>query len=438
MKLLLLNKKTIITLFIIAFMVRLAVGLYSYKMEIWNNFADDLAIESFAYSIIENGYIFDVHDFERIEFITSPVIPTVLAIKTVIFGDSWLPVFVLNAFLGAITCLLIYYIALDFFDKKVSFFVFAWAAIYPNYIRYTGTAGNEPWIVFLFALTFLFALKTIEIRKINYHIILYSLFFTLLFHTDERYISYSLLFTLFLFIGSSTIFLKFKKVILFIIFTILFSTPWLIRNYLVYDDIVLISCRTTNITDPVFKHRKEVKFYDHTPNKTYLSPAQIDSLQKGLLTEFSDCRPIREDQIEAIKSGNIPHRFTPTEKVLSRIYWLWMPIKFTDNYRITGYNFEAAWSLKHNLLTGLSYGLLLPFVLFAIVNLVKLNKWKEVYLFGGIMFYHTFIHVVFIPYTRDRYRHPIDFIIIILGCYGVICVYNAIKIWLCGKTKTNA
>jgi len=210
-KQLILNKKIVILLFIITFLIRLVIGLYNYKNEVWNNFRDDIGRQRFANSIIVNGFVPEVDNYSTIESIIAPVIPVILAIKTRFFGESWLPIFILNAFLGAISCLLIYYIASHFFTKKIAFLAFAWASLYPNFIRYIGTAGSEPWIVFLFALVFLFVIKSIDAKKINYHLIFYSLFFTLLFHTDERYISYCLLFTLFLFIGNSRLFLKLKK-----------------------------------------------------------------------------------------------------------------------------------------------------------------------------------------------------------------------------------
>ncbi len=414
-------------LFMIALAIRMIVALNSYHNEVWISFADDLAREKYSNTIINKGLIFEVTNYKSPESVFAPGIPIVLALKTLVFGNTWLPVFILNAIIGALTCLIIYLISLQFFSINISLLAYAWAALYPNFIRYIETGGNEPWSVLLFALTFLFAVKAINSQKINYNIILYSIFFTLLFHFDERYITYSLLFSVFLLLGQDLIRVKLKKVVLFALLTLMFSLPWLIRNYKVYNDIVLISCRTNNITDPIFNHRRELMFFDHTPDNKYLSPAQIDSIHKGLLTTFSNGKPIYKGQLEAMKSGNIPHSFTTSEKIFSRIYFLWVPLKFKDNYRITGYEFNPSWSLIHNLLNGLSYGLLLPFVLSGLFIILFQRRWKELILFSSILIYHTFIHVAFIPYTRDRYRHPIDFILIILGCYGICITYSFLK-----------
>jgi hypothetical protein len=96
-----LNKKKIllISIFMVAFLIRLAIGLYSYKNEAWNNFGDDVGRQNFSNSIIEHGFIPDIDYYYTSESVFAPVIPTILAAKTIIFVESWLPVFILNALL---------------------------------------------------------------------------------------------------------------------------------------------------------------------------------------------------------------------------------------------------------------------------------------------------------------------------------------------------
>ncbi|MBP7507414.1 MAG: glycosyltransferase family 39 protein [Prolixibacteraceae bacterium] len=412
---------------ILSFVIRLLVAINGYEKSIWNNFADDLGREVYANTIISKGIFFKLDVIQSPESIFAPGIPIVLAIMKVVFANHWFAIFVLNACIGTLSCLVIYLISKEFFNKDVSLLVLLWASFYPSFIRYTATAGNEPWVVFLFSLTMLFALRSIRYSKTYINEIIFALCLTILFHFDERYIVYSLIFSLFLFYGFGSIISKIKKILVFVSFTILFSVPWFIRNYIVYNDIVIISCRTNNLTEPFFHQRKELIFFDHIKDDAFLSIEQIDSVRNGLLNSFSNGSAISKLQIEAMKSGNIPHAFTLSEKIRSRIFFLWVPFKTIDNYRITGYEFNPAWSCRHNLLSGLSYGVLLPFMFLAFYNLIKNRNWEVVLLFGGVLLYHTFIHVAFIPYTRDRYRHPVDFIVIILGVYGISVVYNWFK-----------
>ena len=252
--------------------------------------------------------------------------------------------------------------------------------------------------------------------------------FTLLFHTDESYIAYSLPLVLFFFMGDMKLIFKLKKILVFIILTILFSLPWLIRNYIYYGEPVLISIRTTNITNKFIDHSDKILLFDHTPNTLYLTKIQIDSVQKGLLSIYPNTgEPISEEQIKTMKNGKTPYQFSTIDKLRSRFYFLWMPFKFNAHYRITGYAYEGPWSLKHNIANCLSYTIFLPFVLVGLIFLVRKRRWQEFFLFGGIMVYHSFIHVAFIPYTRDRYRYPIDFIIIMLAIYAIIYIYDIFR-----------
>jgi len=404
----------------ISFVIRISLSLYDYENEVWLQFADDKLREEFAETILEKGFVYEITDYYSSDTILAPLVPIVISLTKLLLGNSWswLIIFFINSLIGAFSCVLIYLISKQFFNSSVSFIAFIWAAFYPAFIRYIPTAGNEPWIVFLFLLTFWLLLKTIDKKKIYYKTILAALSFTLLFHTDERYIAYYLLIVCFFTFVKSNNIVKFRKIFIFSSFLILFSTPWFIRNYLAYKDVEVITVRTTSLTKKIFNHRDELIF-NHINPKDDLTISQIDSIKKDLLLTYPDGRPFEEGQVESMKSGIIPHDFNKIESFKSRLYFLWLPIKFKENYRIGGYCYEGKWSVRHNLLTGLTYGLLLPFVLFALFFLIKKRKFLVFWLFTGILIYHTFIHVAFIPYTRDRYRHPIDFIVIILGCYGI-------------------
>jgi len=418
------QRKLIVILFIIVLTIRLIVGLYFYKIEIWRTFADDLAREAYANTILQKGIIFHLQNYKSAESIFAPGIPVVLALNKLIFGNTWLPVFILNSLISSITCLIIYYISLRFFNSIVSYFAFIWSAFYPNYIRYIGTGGNEPWIVFLFSASFLFLIFTIQRKNIGLELILFSFLSTILFHFDERYLVYPFLFSIFLLFGNSDFSVKVKKLVLYVTLTILFSLPWIIRNYIVYDDLVLISCRTLNLTHPILSHRDELLFFDHEPQVDYLTTEQIDSIEAGLLTTFPDGRIINKDEINAIKNGNFPYEFSVLEKYISRFNCLFLPFKFKDSYRISGFTFYKSWSFKHNILSIFSYGILIFLSFIAIIILHQKKEKMVLKLFMSIIVFHSLIHVLFIPYTRDRYRHPIDFVFIILGCYALVFIFR--------------
>ena len=74
------------------------------------------------------------------------------------------------------------------------------------------------------------------------------------------------------------------------------------------------------------------------------------------------------------------------------------------------------WSLRHNIVTIASYGLLLPFALIGIVSLAK-KRDKILWFFILPIFFHTLVHTLI--WGETRYRLPIDMFLIISAGYGV-------------------
>lgn len=420
------KKNIYLILFVFAFSIRLIIAFYSYRLNVWNNFADDQQREIFAQSILNHGFTPSFENTSPIEYIIAPFVPIIIAVKILIFGKTWLPLFLLNSIIGAISCFLIYRVALLLFNKPVAYASFVWAAIYPNFLRYTATAGNEPWIVFFFIVTVYLLLKLVSQSKNGWELVLFATSYTLLFHTDERYIIYAPVFALFLFLTNQSLLKKIKAITIFTTLVIVLSVPWLIRNYMVLDEIIVVSTRTASITNPIFNHRKDIIF-NHLPSTSVLTCQQVDSVIQGKKITFDDGRPIPYRQVEAMKHGIIPRQFNKLESFFSRVYFLWLPFKFKPSYRIDGFNFVNEWSLKHNLSSILTFGAFIPFMILGLVFLAKQRKWAIFIVFSTIIIFHTLIHALFIPYTRDRYRHPIDFIITILAFYSIFIIYNFIK-----------
>jgi hypothetical protein len=123
--------------------------------------------------------------------------------------------------------------------------------------------------------------------------------------------------------------------------------------------------------------------------------------------------------------GKLPRSFSFIENALMSFRTLWKPVDITYNYTTGGYRFDGKWSLLHNLAVGMTYGILLPFFVIGWISLYRSNRRIAIFLLL-ILVYHTLIHIVFIPFTRNRYRIPIDFIIIILGWHGIRFTFTPI------------
>jgi hypothetical protein len=159
-----------------------------------------------------------------------------------------------------------------------------------------------------------------------------------------------------------------------------------------------------------------------------LSQEKIDSILNGHQNIKDNAgRSINPQQLDAMIIHNkIPYPFSYFENALMSIRTLWKPIDITYNYTTGGYRFDGKWSLRHNIAVGLTYGILLPFMIIGLWKLFKTKKELAIF-FIAIIVYHTIIHALFIPFTRFRYRVPIDFLVIMLGCYGIWLSYGYVK-----------
>ena len=116
--------------------------------------------------------------------------------------------------------------------------------------------------------------------------------------------------------------------------------------------------------------------------------------------------------------GYIPHKFNTLERYWAEFKEFWRPVRFTAGYVGSGFRFEGpSWSLAHNLSLGVTYGLLLPFFLIGSFFIIKYkNKYGIFFLI--LISTHTFLHVV-LMWVRNRYRIPIDALVILIAFYGL-------------------
>ena len=417
------NKKEVIIIFIVALLLRLIVAIIFYNNNIMQKFADDMGYYIFAERILVQGPLVLDSSFNQMTSIVAPGLPWILSI--ILFaGGGWLSIFVVNSFVSTFICILIFYLATQIFNKRTGLFASIWSVFFFSYVRHIPSAGKSIWMTLLILLIILTLIQVLKERKMAFFkILIFSFLFTYLLHIDERYLAYIPLFgVLILFLDSSTIKIRIKKSIMYFILVCLFMTPWLIRNFVVLDNIVILSTRTTSITEKFIDYKKSEVSFNHYGNRE-LSTSQIDSVLSGTKTHFSKTDGIPEGQIEEMKQGKFPHRYSTLENLANRLIDLWRPFKFSSNYYMGGFSYMGPWSLKHNVSAILCYGLLLPFFFIGLYHLLKRKK-KVAIILLSILLYHSIIHMLFIPYTRDRYRIPLESIIIMLGVYGMLMVYE--------------
>lgn len=441
------NKYIVWYLISLAFLIRIVIAVIQYNNASYLNLADDLCYYEFGENVISQGvFVKDTSQFNR--FATTFVGPGmgwIVGIILYIFGPSWLPIFIVSAIVSSLITVFIYKLGKLLFDKKVAFCAAFWSIFYVFFMKYLGTCGKDLWMTFLFLLVIYFCFKSREKLAISKYIIYLSITYFYLIHIDERFLIFGPLIFIFLFFSNKSNLLSgFYKGIVYAVFVIALSTPWLIRNYQVFNRVILIGVRTNKFTEKVFnyEHKEYLNNYEYLD---YISPEQIDSIRTGtiqpdkngeilLYNELGELtvsgghynRLVTEPEIIHLKKGYSPHRFTKLETMWATFKIFWRPFDFWNEYYMYGYSFNGKCSLKHNLSGGISYGLLLPFFIIGLILLIIHKPYIGI-TFLIIVSSYSLLHVLFVPFITERYRLLLAPIIIILGSYGILYFIDRIK-----------
>ena len=178
--------------------------------------------------------------------IFSPLYPTMLAGCYFLFGENTLAYFLPQAVLGALTCLIIFFIAELLFDRKTALLASIFVALYPDLIFWTYMARVETLFTFLLTLGVYFLLKG---KKMDSPFILYAggAAFGLACLTKITiifFLPFVVLWPL-MFVEDRRKGLFRSMLMLFILIGALF--PWALRNYLVLNEFTMFSSETGTI-----------------------------------------------------------------------------------------------------------------------------------------------------------------------------------------------
>ena len=183
-------------------------------------------------------------------------------------------------FFGILTIILVYFIGRDLFDEWVGLLAAIIAAGIPLFIHFSIITYMETFIAFMFLLSFYTVYKAITLKTRKWTIIA-GVCYGLALLTKEFALFFILSFLLYL------IFTKFKKsfdkkefkiLLMIVIIGLLMYAPWLIRNYLEFNNPVFPSYAGIfgyNYLDEVgYKLRFSIGF---TPVTYYLNSRLISS-----------------------------------------------------------------------------------------------------------------------------------------------------------------
>jgi len=185
--------------------------------------------------------------------------------------------------------------------------------------------------------------------------------------------------------------------------------PWTIRNYRVFNQIVLVSPRTTALTSKVWGN-----------NIMNWDVVNADDDQINASINYREGR-----DAELYKKHDLkPRRFGKCEMYLKALIHFWQPTYFRPTLIQYGFRVKT-WSLKHNLAGLFGYGLFLPFYPIGIFLLLKRRNALGLFI-AVIPLIHCFVHTLMI-WPLARYRAPVVFCVLCVALWAICELYERRK-----------
>lgn len=337
----------------------------------------------------------------------APGLPFIVAFLTVYFGEPIVPFYIMNILLSSTMVVVVCHLAKVLYNVKVAYIVGIWSLINIEFYRYTPHILKEPLLYFLLPLI-LYLISKWVIRSHKLLLIgIIAIFFAFLIHIDERYIVYYGLIAAIILLNQRITFKR--RIVSLLVFSSLVLTlmvPWIYRNYIVYDQLVILSTRTT-----VFTSRITGKDLSNI-NLLLTDDIMENDTSKNCFTTIE------------VKKNN----FEPSRLFIESLVNIWQPVFFKEKevkYSWWPEPRHQRWSLKHNLVSLFLYGLFIPFYIVGIALLMYKRMLYHLIL-ALIPIFNSVLHA-YLVMPEERYRYPVVFVVVIIGTWACLEISYEIK-----------
>ncbi len=378
----------------------------------------------FKEGVVNSEYLYWASQFSQGDFVSpfstmsrmnvAPLLSVVLSVFLKVFGSAGIPVCVFNSLLGAGIPITMYYLGKELAGNRVAVLMLIWAFFFPDFFKYVPAYLKETSVFFLLPLTVLFLVRSVNTNLRLLYVIIASVAFTVLIHIDERFIFYVVVFPLIFLISKTRIKRKVRTLLIWFGVFVVLSTPWIIRNYLVYNQIVILSTRTTVFTSKLwgenlttFNYSSHEKAIDKFKNKHI---EQAKSFKKMYGVDYRE--------------------YSRNEVLLRAFINYWQPSFFKPTYITYGYR-PIKWSFSHNIMGWLFYGIFLPFYMLGMFWLIKQKR--LIFLFIAIIpIIHSLLHTYMVS-PLERYRVPMNFIVVLVALWFISEFFHKVSLSKIGR-----
>lgn len=392
------NDKHIIILlicfFVIALTVRIGFTHKQYRELGTENWRD-------AKLYLDTGIAFSEGDFyppgkETPYMIIVPGVSLIVAVSKLLFGDPIWPVLMLNCLVSALMVFVLYCLGKELINKAAGLFLSLWSVFNFSLIKLNYQILKEPYLCFLIPLITLFLLYIYKNKHPLKNTVFSALSFTILIHIDERFFVYFPI-VLLAIILSRRVLNRLKYAGLWFLILIVSMVPWTIRNYRQFNELVILSPRTTSFTSKLWGTNWGSLHFEDDQRRESSNELRM------------------EEALEAAGEAGVQLReYGKYEKHYMAFYHYWKPVYLKTNFIQYGFR-PVKWSLSHNLAGLVFYGLFLPFYLAGLV-FAFVRKHTLILFISMIPLLHSLMHTIMV-WPLERYRIPTNFYIVLISLW---------------------
>jgi hypothetical protein len=401
------EKKVLIFLFLITILFRSIYVYLTYKNTLTFHWSDDIIYLSCGKQIANGDWTPVYEDGRNVGI--GPVIPFLVALFTKLFSNPILPMFIYNILVTSIVVIILFFLGKEVFSRRIGWLFALWGMFYMDYFKYTPHVIKEPTLFLFLPLTLYLLIKSVKNNNNIKYLILSSLTFILLIHCDERFFIYYPIFAFCFFIVKP---FNLKKAtiasLIWVGLVITFMIPWTLHNYKTFGQVVILTPRTTAITS---------KLWGSAIIETHFSNNEKRIAEYNSRLNLKNNEPIK-------KLTKSPYQYQGFELYKKAFINYWQPVFFNLTFIQYGSRIQM-WSLKHNLLSLIFYGIFLPFYMIGLFLLIKKSHFIGLYI-GIIPLIHSLLHT-YMVWPLERYRSPVTFIVVLIGLWSIFHLHEIIK-----------
>lgn len=364
-------------------------------------------------------------------------------------NDIW-SVYIFQICIFALTGLIIYKTSLFFLSEKWSLPVVIFFGLNYKIWRMIYSFKPDLWCIFFVSWCFYIIMVTANEPLKFRNWIITGISFGLLLLLDMRYAPYMFILFCFLLFSVKELTSRLSKMLIIPLLAFLTIAPWLIRQYSVFNKVILISELKTlmvskALNTPYYNHVIEKKHIIaglsedeafKVGNKIGLSPSDIIFIRESLLIDSAKNEKwLFKRYWPYIKSGSLS--LPQIEKMIAmgeaKPGWIkrleyglsmWLPLSLKYHYLPLTVHKEIAppYSLPNNVNRVFFIGILIPFYLAGILFAARSKEWRLIVI-TVILIVHTAIHAY--TYVDQRYLLPVLPLFTLAALYGM---YHSSKV----------